>query len=162
MQDKEREKQRDMEIESMIDRYNMEDRCALTREQIRRRVHRGMVLNNLLFVFADVVNSLLRDMEAEIGKLGIGLSFKEKYNFGQMMQHIKAAVKWSEKSAMPIYTIKDADDAIYDSDFWYHLILLVDDRLGDDAQKTNMTLEYLLNMPKGEDLFGITYEDFAK
>lgn len=158
----EREKMRDAEIGALIDRYDMESKCSLTRCQIHKIVRRGMVLNNLAFILADVVNTLLMDMESEIGRFGVVLSYSDKYNFNQMMTHIRAAKKWAEKSALPMYHIKDADNACYDSDWWHSMILLIDDRTGDDARKTNLLLEYLLNMPPGDDLFHITYNDFKR
>jgi len=154
--------ERDREIDALIDKYDMTSRCSLTREQIHRKVLRGMVLNNLSFILADVVNTLVMDMESELSVFGIGLSQQEKYNFKQMFTHLQAARKWSEKCALPIYALKETDNACADSDWWHNLILLIDDRLGDDCRKTNMFLEYLLAMPSEVDLFKIKYDDFKR
>lgn len=156
----ERVAKRDAEIGAMIDRFDMTKRCSLTREQIHKKVQRGMVLNNLAFVLADAANTFLMDMECELAPLGVGFSQKDKQNFNRMLEHIHAARKWAEESALPIYEISDADDACADSDWWYSMLKLIDDRLGDDPGKTNMLLEFLLQMPSEVGLFKITYNDF--
>ena len=102
---------RDAEIEEMIDRFKMTEKCGLSRDAIREKVLRGMVLNNLAFILADVANTFLMDMEAELKPLGVAFTQTDKFNFKQMLSHVTAARKWAEKSALPIYEIADADDA---------------------------------------------------
>lgn len=162
MTDEERIKKRDADIDAMIDRFNMTEKCNLSREQIHRKVQRGMVLNNFAFILADAANTALMDMETELKPLGVAFSQKDKQNFNEMMKHVVAAKKWAEKSALPIYEISEAQDACADSDWWYNFLKLVDDRIGDNAQKTNLLLEYLLNMPKEVGLFDVRYEDFKQ
>lgn len=148
------------EIDAMIDRFHMTEKCSLSREAIHKKVQRGMILNNIAFVLADAANSALMDMESELAPLGVSFSQSDKYRFNMMLNHVKAAKKWAESSALPIYEIADADDACADSDWWYNMIKLIDDRLGDDNRKTNMFLEYVLAMPSEIGLFNVTYNDF--
>ena len=150
------------EIDAMIDRFHMTEKCSLSREAIHKKVQRGMVLNNIAYVLADAANSALMDMESELATLGVGFNQQDKYNFKQMLSHVEAAKKWAEKSALPIYEINDADDACADSDWWYNMVKLIDDRLGDDNRKTNMLLEYILAMPSEICLFNVTYNDFKR
>ena len=154
--------QRDAQIDAMIDRFNMTEKCGMSRDAIREKVRRGMVLNNLAFILADVANTFLMDMEEELKPFGVCFAQTDKYNFKQMLSHVTAARKWAEKTALPIYEIADADDACADSDWWYNFIKLVDDRTGESARKTNMLLEYLLNMPSEVGLFKVTYNDFKR
>lgn len=160
MTKEERIAKRDAEIDAMIDRFKMTEKCSMSREAIHKAVQRGMVLNNFAFVLADAANTFLLDCENELKRFDVGFGQQDKYNFKQMMEHIKAARKWAEKSALPIYEIKDADDACADSDWWYNFLKLVDDRVGDDPRKTNLLLEYILNMPSEVGLFKVTYDDF--
>lgn len=150
------------DIDDMIDRFDMTRKCSLSREAIHKKVRRGLVLNNLAFVLADAANSALMDMESELSPLGVSFGQKDKFNFNQMLSHVSAAKKWAEKSALPIYDIPDTDDACADSDWWYSLMKLVDDRLGDNPQKTNLFLEYLLAMPSEIGVFNVTYNDFKR
>lgn len=162
MTKKEAIERRDAQIDAMIDRFDMTQKCNMSRDAIREKVRRGMVLNNLAFILADVANTFLMDMEEELKPFGVVFSQKDKYNFNQMLSHVTAARKWAEKSALPIYEIADADDACSDSDWWYSFIRLVDDRTGESFRKTNMLLEYLLAMPSEVGLFKVTYNDFKR
>jgi hypothetical protein len=153
-------RERDAQIDAMIDRFDMEKRCGLSREEIHRKVRKSMVLNNLAFVFADAANTFLMDAEDSLKGIGVAFTHKDRYNFSQMMKALGSARAWAAQSALPIYNIPDVDDACADSDWWHNLFLLIDDRLGDDARKTNMFLEYLLAMPSAVGLFDITYDDF--
>lgn len=151
---------RDMEIEAMIDRFGMDKKCNLSREAIKTKIQRAMVLNNLAFVLADAAHSFLMDCEGELSRFDVCFAQKDKYNFKQMLSHLQAARKWAKESALPIYEIPDKYDACADSDWWYNMVKLIDDRLGDNPQKTNLLLEYLLNMPSEVKLFEVTYNDF--
>lgn len=148
------------QIDSMIDKFKMVENCNIPREEIKKIVRRGMVLNNFAFVLADVANTFLMDCERDLRKLGVAFGQKDKYNFKMMLDHVKAAKKWAEISAMPIYHMDHTDDACSDSDWWYNFIKLVDDRTGDNYAKTNLILEYLLNMPSETGLFDIKYDNF--
>ena len=150
------------DIEAMIDRFHMEKKCNMSREQIHKSIQKGMILNNLAFVLADAANTFLMDCERELRRFDVTFGQQDKYNFRQMLDHIKAARKWAEKSALPIYDIPDTDDACADSDWWYHFMLLIDDRIGEDPRKTNLLLEYVLNMPSEIGLFDVTYNDFKR
>ena len=158
----ERERKRDAEIDEMIDRFHMTKKCSMSRDAIHRAVERGMVLNNLAFVLADACNTFLMDCENELKRFDVAFGQTDKYNFRQMLSHISAARKWAEKSALPIYDIPDADDACADSDWWYSFIKLVNDRTGENLSKTNLLLEYVLNMPSEMNMFDVKYNDFKR
>lgn len=162
MTKEERGKKRDAEIDEMIDRFHMTKKCSMSREAIHRAVERGMVLNNLAFVLADACNTFLMDCENELKRFDVAFGQTDKYNFRQMLSHISAARKWAEKSALPIYDIPDADDACADSDWWYSFIKLVNDRTGENPGKTNLLLEYVLNMPSEMNMFDVKYNDFKR
>lgn len=152
------------EIDDMIDRFNMETRCGKTREELRALVRKGMLQNNLAFILADVANWFLSDCEATLGQLGVAFGGGDKKNFTMMLRKLSEARKWAAQSALPIYHLKngETDNACYDSDWWYHFIQLVDDRLGDDPRKTNLLLEYILNMPREVGLLAVEYNDFKR
>ena len=162
MTKEERERECLSSIDAMIDRYDMERRCDMSRDAIRRHVRRGMLQNNFAFICADMANTFLLDCEQELKPFGVGFGHKDKYNFNQMLNHITAAKKWAKMSALPIYGIDECDDACADSDWWYNMLKLIDDRTGDDPRKTHMLLEWLLSMPSEVGLFNIKYEDFKQ
>lgn len=162
MTKEERLAKQNAQIENMIDRFNMTEKCGMSREDIHKKIRRSMVLNNFAFILADVANTFLMDMEEDLKPFGVAFEQTDKYNFKQMLSHVTAARKWAEKSALPIYKHEDIDNACADSDWWYSFIKLVDDRTGDNRQKTNMLLEYLLNMPSEMNMFNIKYNDFKR
>ena len=153
-----------MNSKDNIDRYIRENdilrRFALTYEQAYTIVRRSMLNNGFAFIFADVVNSFMRDCEYDLDKFNKGFSQKTKENYKNMMKCIRGAVKWSQELTMPMYNNKEVDDLCHDADFWYALIRLIDDRIGTDPQKTHLLLEFILNMPKGDSPYNITLNDF--
>jgi len=157
-----RMRRRDAEIDAMIDRYRMEQRCGMTRQEIRDTVLRCMVLNNLAFVLADVADTFLMDCESGLSRFGVAFGQRDKYNFRQMMTHLRAARKWASECALPLYGQEESDDACAESDWWHSLAMLIDDRIGDDPVKTRQFLEWLLAMPSQTGLFNITYDDFKQ
>lgn len=153
---------RDASIDELIDRYDMERKCGMSRDELRRRVQRSLVYNNLAFICADVANSFLMDCEHELKRFGVAFRHDDRRNFRQMLDHIRAARTWSAKSAFPIYEIEERDNACAESDWWYNMMKLIDDRTGDNRQKTNMLLEWLLAMPSEVGLFDVKYDDFKQ
>lgn len=162
MKKEERIQQRDAEIDAMIDKFDMTSKCSMTREQIHRRIVRSMVCVNLAHVLADVANTLLMDAEAEMKPMQVSFCRDDKYNFKQILQHITSAKKWAEKSSFEPYKTKEADLFAQDSDWWYNIVRLIDDRTGDNVLKTRQVLEWLLNMPTEMNLFKIELKDFQR
>jgi hypothetical protein len=148
------------EVDGMIDRFSMESVTGMSRDKIRRLVLRGMVSNNLAFVLADVAHSFLMDCEGDLSRLGVCFGHADKYNFNQMLFHLRAAMKWAKKSALPMYGICDSADACASSDWWYAFVKLVDDRVGSDYGKTKSLLDLLLGMSREEGLYDVTFDDF--
>ena len=109
MTKEEKIRQRDAEIDQIIDRFDMTAKCGLTREQIHQRVIKGMVSTNLAHVMADAANSLLLDAEDVLKPMQVCFSREEKYHYRQMLDHITAAKKWAAKSAFEPYQTKEAD-----------------------------------------------------
>lgn len=153
--------ERDKRIEAIIDKFGM-DKGTLSRDEVRERVVRSMVYNNLLYVLMDTCNTFLMDMEEELKPLGTGMGNKDKAQFERAYARVKDACRATEKFTMPMYHTSESDDACADSDWWRSFILLVNDRTGDDRRKTNLLLEFILNMPTELGLFKITYNDFKR
>lgn len=162
MTKEEKIRQRDAEIDVIIDRFRMEEKCGLTREQIRQRVIKGMVSTNLAHVMADAANSLLLDAEDVLKPMMVSFSQKDKYNYRQMLDHIVAAKKWAAKSCFEPYLTGEADLFAQDADWWYNIIRLIEDRTGDNVQKTKLVLNWLLAMPTEMNLFKIKMNDFKR
>lgn len=148
--------------DEIIDKYDMTRRCAMSREAIYRRVERAMVSLNLAHIMSDVVNSLVLDVEDQLKPMCVAFARQEKYNFKQMLEHVKAAKKWAERSTFEAYIHDDADLFCDESDLWYNLVRLIEDRTGADKRKNRMLIEWLVNMPSELNVFNIKEEDFMR
>ena len=136
----------------------------MTEEQVKRRMERAMVANNIVYVIADSLNTFLLDMCCDLDSLGLEFKQQEKQKYNELLKHIHKAHYYSEMFAKNLYdadTEKEVEDAAHDSDWWYLVIKLLYDRLGDDKQKTHMFLEFLDAMPS-EGYYKVGIEDFQK
>lgn len=149
-------------IDATIERYRMVEKTGIDKDVIRRLIRKATLCNNMAYILADVCNTFLMDCEGILSKFDVCFDKSDKYNFRRVLEHVRAARKWSEKASSPLYGLSgdQSDLACADSDWWYNLIKLLDDRLGEDARKTNMFLEFVLSMPSEIGLFDVKYEDF--
>ena len=147
-------------IDSFIKEHRLTEYTSMPIERIRLLVLRAMTANNLAFILADVINSFIMDCESDLSHFDKCFSRKAKRHFKLMQQNIKAARKWSQELSVPIYKSVVTDSLCADSDWWYALIKLIDDRVSDNAQRCNQFLEYLLNMPEGNSPYKVKAEDF--
>lgn len=162
MTKEEKIKQRDAEIDKLIDRFNMTEYCNLTREQIHSRVIKGMVCTNLAHVMADAANSLMIDAEQFLKPMNVCFNRDDKYHFRKMLDCITAAKKWAAKSAFEPYLTSEAELFAQDSDWWYNLIKLIEDRTGDNVLKTKQILNWLLGLPSEMHIFNVKLSDFER
>ena len=155
--------ERDERIYGLIDELRLDERCSFGRDEIFRRLIKANVLLNIAYVLADATHSALLDVEGELRLIGAGLQKEDKYNYKQMMNHLSMAKKWAQKSVAPVYATPDDVNFGCDSDWWYNMIKLIEDRTGEDQRKTHMLLEFLLGMPSELGVFEkIDYSSFAR
>lgn len=150
---------RDAEIDKIIDRFGIAGVNGFSRDYIRRRIMKAVVLMNMSYVMADVAHSFLVDSESCLKPLGIIFAQKERYYYNKMVEHITSARKWAEKSALAPYMGSDCDAFVTESDWWYTMARLIHDKIGSDARKERMVFEWLVNMPSDNDIFGIKMDD---
>lgn len=150
------------EIDAMIDKFKMTDKTSLTREQIHLRIRRATVTSNLALVLADVVNTLLMDTEADLKIFGAIFRHDEKWKYNQVVKHLRDAKKISGFICADTYKSAEADLFAEDCDWWYNLIRVIEDRTGDNIQKTRMLLEFVINMPSEMNMFNVKYKDFKR
>lgn len=156
--------QRYSSLDEVIKENGLAKGCMMSAEQIRHYAKMAMITNSLAYILADAAETFLLDCECALGMFDRHLQKKVKQNFKLMKQAVHSARQAAKKAAEPMYLAGGGftDDACIDSDWWYNLVKLIDDRLGVDKQKTNLFLEFLLNMPsEGEGLFHPRIEDFV-
>ena len=147
-------------LDEFINEHHLTEHTSMPIERIRLLVNRAMTANNLAFILADVINSFMLDCESDLAHFDKCFSQKARKNFKLMRQNIKAARKWAQELSNPIYHSVVTDSLCSDSDWWYALVKLIDDRVSDNAQRCNQFLEFLLNMPEGSSPYKTTLEDF--
>lgn len=150
------------DIDAFIEKYDVMSKTSMTREQIHKHIMKATVTMNLSLVLSDVVNTLVLDTESYLSQFGAVFNREDKYTFNKMMECLKAAKKWAGKSGLPIYNNTLADAFAEDSDWWYNMIRLIEDRTGDDIQKTRLLLQYVTTMPSVMQMFNIKYKDFKR
>ena len=160
MYDKEDLKKRDEYIYSLIDKFKMEDNSPLTREQIFRRMVKGMVCTNLAHVLTDAANSLMMDAESQLKPMRVKFKHIEKKKYTQMLNCIEAAKKYAYNIVVAQYQYDDADYFANDSDWWYSLIRLVQDKTDSSQNKSTQLIDFLLGMKSESNVFNIQKKDF--
>lgn len=149
-------------IDNFIAVHNLDKKTDIPSDQLKRIVERSLLSNALAFIFADVANSFLLDCQHDLEKFKDGFSRETKQACNNLYKSVKAARYWSERLTTPMYHDKDVDALCIDSDWWMAFAKLVTDRIGIDGRKTQMLLEFLLNMPEGDSPFHVTMNDFIK
>ena len=156
--------QRYSSLEEVIKAHNLTKDSQMSPEAVKHWAKMAMVTNSLAYILADAAESFLMDCDEALGKFDKNLVQKTKQNFKELHKCVVAAKAAAKKAASPIYetTSGYTDDACIDSDWWYNFVKLLDDRVGVNPQKTQMLLEFLLQMPsEGDGLFNPKYEDFV-
>ncbi len=125
------------------------------------RTFRLMTENNLAFILCDAAQSFFVDCERGLGFFGKGVSRSDKMKFNQLKRVVKQGNQLTKELGSILYGLEEADSALHDSDYYYNLIKLIEDRCGDNAQKSNLLLEFLLQMPSSG-LFDVDISDFQR
>lgn len=146
----------------MTNTYNIHPKTPMSKEEVERRIKKAMISTNIVYIVTDALDTFLLDACSTLDSLGLELKHEEKRKFNEMKNHIHKAHYYSEQFAQNLYrgdSMKKIADASHDSDWWYLMIKLLYDRLGDNKQKTHMLLEFLDRMPS-EGFFKISIDDF--
>lgn len=154
--------QRFESIEDVIKRNNLSS-APLSQEAIIHHAKKAMVTNSLAYILTDAAESFMLDCENALNRFDRSLKKEVKQNFRQLHRCVHAARLAANKAAKPMYQTGSGflDDACIDSDWFYHFLQLLDDRVGTNPQKTQLLLEFLLSMPsEGENIFNVKLEDF--
>ena len=106
----------------------------------RIRWNRAGIKFTLAFTMADVINTLLMDVEEDlkIARPGMKLKHEDKKNFSLLLDYLNKAKTQAAIISQIIYKDQNADFAVADSDYIYELLLTVIDKCGhrktDDIQ----------------------------
>ena len=149
------------QFDKIVDALHLEQATGLTREQLHKEVGRVSVLLDLAYVLADVCDSLMLDVTDILAKVKTPLDDRDCSYFKEMKKLANATRKWAQRATREYDRGDTQLDLARESDWWKNLILMVEDRTGEDELKTRQVIRWLSTMPSVMQLFdGIHTKDF--
>lgn len=147
--------------DEIIDNLHLTERTGKSREQLYHIIHKSLLLLNMSYVMADVIDQMLQDMESELRRIQVPYNDPAANYLKELKKLIGASRKWAYHICREMYhNNNEADMFVGESDFWFNLILLVADRTGEDELKTKQLINWIDNMPSVLNMFNISYKDF--
>lgn len=150
------------ELDEAIDRCNMMAKTGLTRDELRKRVEKATLCLNLAHCLADVCETLVMDAEGILRAFGATFERQDKMLFKQFAKSLQEARKCAARCCIGLYKHEQADDFAEDCDWWYNIIRLIADRVGDDDLKTKQLINWIVTMPSVLNMFDVKKRDFKR
>jgi hypothetical protein len=126
----------------------------MNREELYRNIEKAATLMDLSVCLADVVNSLTIDVIDIANKVKVPLmTDRELSYFKELKKLANATRKWAFAITRDARHSDNDSDMAKESDWWYNLILMVEDRTGTDEMKTKQVIEWLSKMPSQMHMF---------
>jgi hypothetical protein len=145
--------------DEFIQQHNLVAKTGMSLEGVRREVKRAMVACSFAHILNDVVNSFIMDCDVALGHFGKCFSQKDKATFNQLHRHIKAADHLSREFAVGMYNSVQSSLLCSDSDWWYNMIKLIDNRLESQKDETYQLLDFLFSLPEHDNTYKVTLND---
>lgn len=150
------------ELDMIIDTFQMEAKTGKSRDELRHLVKKGMICLNLAYCLTDVIDWLIFDCDAALGPFGASLERRDKQLFGQLKKTLRAASVQARDITRDVHRHKDGEQFQGESDWWYNIIRLIEDRTGNDPLKTKQVLQWLCTMPSEMNMFKVKTKDFKR
>lgn len=142
------------EFDIIIDKLNLERATGMSRGELYRNIEKAATLMDLAVCLADVVNSLMIDVTDIADKVKVPLmSDRELSYFKELKKLANATRKWAFTITRDARHSERDGDLATESDWWYNLILMVEDRTGTDELKTKQVIQWLSTMPSQMHMF---------
>lgn len=152
------------QFDQIIDALHLEQATGKSREELHSIVAVVAVKMDLCVCLADVVDSLMLDIDDAVRLIKVPQipDDYDRSNIKELRKHIRAARKYAQQ--MPRETAKSEreGDMAAESDWWKNMILLIEDRTGEDELKTRQVIQWLTTMPSLMGLFNIHTRDFKR
>ena len=151
------------QLDTIIDALHLIQATGLTREELHKNIETVAVMMDLTTVLADVIDSMLLDIDDLLAKVKTPLDDRDRSYFKELRKLIKAARKWAQRATRETRHSERDGDLATESDWWYNLILLIEDRTGTDEMKTKQLIRWISTMPSQMHLFdSINTKDFLR
>ena len=149
------------QLEGIIDKLRLELHTGLSREEIYINIERAARLMDLSVCLADVINSMMIDVTDISAKVKVSLmDDRSRSYFKELKKLANATRKWANTITRDARHSERDGDLAKESDWWYNLILMVEDRTGTDELKTKQLIQWISTMPSQLQLFDIHTKDF--
>lgn len=150
-------------FDSIIDSLHLEQATGKNREELHKIINIVAVKMDLCYVLADVIDSIMLDIDDEVKKVIDPFDERDRCYLKEMRKLVGAARKWALMATRGLYHHDSSDDFCGESDWWKNLILMVEDRTGNDELKTKQVIEWIAYMPSVLGLFDkISTKDFKR
>jgi hypothetical protein len=151
------------QLDTIIDALHLIQATGMTREELHKNIETVAVMMDLTTVLADVIDSMLLDIDDLLAKVKTPLDDRDRSYFKELRKLIKAARKWAQRATRETRHSERDGDLATESDWWYNLILLVEDRTGADEMNTRQLIRWVSTMPSQMHLFdSINTKDFLR
>ena len=149
--------------DAIIDALHLIQATGLTREELHRHIETVAVMMDLTTVLADVIDSMLLDIDELLAKVKTPLDDRERSYFKELRKLVNDARKWAQQATRDTRNSEHDFDMAMESDWWKNFILMVEDRTGTDEQKTLLLIRWISTMPSQLHLFdSIHTKDFLR
>lgn len=150
------------DIDRIIDAFDMEKKTGRSRDELHALVRKGMTCLNLSYCLTDVIDWLLFDADATLSPFGAALERKDKQMFGRLKKQLANTRQQAHDITRGIYGHEDGEKFQGESDWWYNIIRLIEDRTGTNVLKTKTILQWLTTMPSELNMFNVRMKDFKR
>ena len=151
------------QLDTIIDALHLEQATGMTREELHKHIETVAVMMDLTTVLADVIDSMLLDIDDLLAKVKTPLDDRDRSYFKELRKLIKASRKWAQRATRDTRHSERDTDLANESDWWKNLILMVEDRTGTDELKTRQLIRWISTMPSQMHLFDyIRTKDFLR
>lgn len=152
------------QLDTVIDTLQLERTTGKSRDELYKLVETAATEMDLAVCLADVINSLMLDIIDFSNKVKILLmDERERSYYKELRKLAEATRKWAMMATRDTRHSERDRDMAMESDWWYNLILMVEDRTGTDTLKTKQLLHWISSMPSQMHLFDhIHTKDFER
>lgn len=150
-------------FDCIIDKLHLEQATGKSREELHKIVNTVAVQMDLCYVLADVIDSIMLDVDDEVKDIVDPFDERDRSYFKELRKLVKATRKWAQMATRGVYHHEDCDNFCSSSDWWKNLILMVEDRTGTDELKTKQLIQWISTMPSQLGLFDYIHtKDFQR
>ena len=142
------------QLDHVIDGLHLERTTGKSREELYKLVDTAATEMDLAVCLADVINSIMLDIIDISAKVKVPLmDDRERSYYKELRKLAEATRKWAHMATRDARHSERDGDLATESDWWYNLILMVEDRTGTDPLKTKQLLQWISTMPSQMHLF---------